>query len=194
MLRNCLTGKGQIRRPFAVQPGSGVDVQRSYDDPSEFVCVGTLGEVPKQLRKPFKCPIGNVGDVFAVGERIFYYFHDDRYTYEDGETCTALQRCRPRRRRSVGAKNMPKMAARFHFRIVAVFAHRLGELAEGDAQHEGVDRIEYGPFEVGGVPVHPRTSTYAEAFLEKWAIHVDPGWIKSDWVWAAAIEPVAVRR
>ena len=179
----------QIRRPFHEVLGESAQVAQSSED-GAFFCIGELGDVPRVLRKAFLCPIGRVGNVIAVGETIYCNSRTGEYTFADGAPCPAIQQMSPHRRRSIGAKNMPKWAARYRLKIVRVWAQRLGEMSERDAAASRVERIEYGPFHLHGVPVHPRTSTYLDAFLEKWTVHVNPSWRPTDYVWALELAKV----
>lgn len=89
---------------------------------------------------------------------------------------------------------MPRWASRITLEITGVRVERLQEITEADAQDEGCERIELGPFEICGMPVHPMTSTYKESFKVLWdSINGDRkdnhgnrlpyAWNDNPWVW-----------
>ncbi len=67
-----------------------------------------------------------------------------------------------------------------------VRVQRVQDISEADAVAEGVERIEFGPHEIAGLPVHPMTSSYVEAFGKLWdSINgKSHPWDANPWVWA----------
>jgi hypothetical protein len=88
--------------------------------------------------------------------------------------------------------HMPRWASRITLEITAVRVERLNDISEADAMAEGCERLEYGPFTIGGQPVHPYTSTYAESFRQLWGkINGPETWEANPLVWAISFKVVA---
>lgn len=122
------------------------------------------------------CPYGRIGDRLWVRETWLPFDRDHRppdYAYRadvtpDGEDvrqehirCGRNYRWRP-------SIHMPRAASRITLEMTSVRVERLQGISEADAMAEGCERIELGPHEIGGIPVHPMTSSYFEAFRKLW--------------------------
>lgn len=145
-----------------------------------------------------QCPYGEIGDRLWVREAwtpdhaAFYpnipvvYRADRGYEYERndrGEVYSPEQKAwYPYRWRP--SIHMPRAASRITLEITGVRVERLQDISEADAMAEGCQRIELGPHEIGGTPVHPMTSSYAEAFRRLWqSINGPESWAANPWVW-----------
>jgi hypothetical protein len=87
---------------------------------------------------------------------------------------------------------MPRAASRITLEVTKVRIERLHAISERDAQFEGVKRLESGPFEINGMPVHPHTSSYREAFAALWdKINGKKyPWSKNHWVWVVEFDVI----
>lgn len=108
------------------------------------------------------------------------YKADGDYKSSDGASCWT------------SSVTMPKWASRITLEIVSVKVERLQDISEGDASREGVERIDLGPFEIEGNPVHPHTSTYKESFRELWdqINGKKHPWVSEPWVWVVEFKRV----
>ncbi len=87
--------------------------------------------------------------------------------------------------------HMPRWASRITLEITDVGVERLNDISEADASAEGVERIDLGPTHLHGMPVHPYTSYYWEAFKALWeSINGKGSWEKNPWVWVVSFERV----
>lgn len=195
MVRAILEGrKTQTRRVVKPQPpfwmqahlNSGFrQIRNLYDnvwgagcaEGSAFAC---------RSEDTIRCPYGTVGDRLWVRETWARTTDYDGQFLLDG--VKALYRATPvvepsRWRPSI---HMPRWASRITLEVEAVRVERVQYISEADAMAEGVERIEFGPHEIAGLPVHPMTSSYAEAFGKLWdSINgKSHPWDANPWVWA----------
>ncbi len=90
------------------------------------------------------------------------------------------------------ANRCPLELCRLHLRVLSIRAQRCVDATEADAIAEGVKRIELGPFEIDGIPVHPHTSSYYDALKTAW----QPAYARrgleweNSWRWVAKVERV----
>jgi hypothetical protein len=90
------------------------------------------------------------------------------------------------------ANRCPLELCRLHLRVLSIRAQRCVDATEEDAMAEGVKRIELGPFEIDGIPVHPHTSSYYDALKTAW----QPAYARrgleweNSWRWVAKVERV----
>ena len=145
------------------------------------------------------CPYGMVGDRLWVRETFALLSHDatqelNPMKTDDGclwfradPTDKHVWDCELDKWKWRPSIHMPRWASRITLEITAVRVDRLQDITEADARAEGCNRIELGPFEVGGMPVHPMTSTYKEAFKGLWdSINGKRKvctWNDNPWVW-----------
>jgi hypothetical protein len=88
------------------------------------------------------------------------------------------------------AEEMESWACRLFIRITSITVQRVCEIGEADAAASGVERIELGPWDVGGMPVHPMTSSYADAFRDWWDRQHGAGAWEKDWAFRVECQRV----
>lgn len=198
MIRAILEGrKTQTRRVVKPQPFMVLSAadwhSRAMSGVDPYGCRPMGSHVLEEMGAT--CPHGTVGDRLWVREawglwdtlpkdgperaRIFY-----RSTDSDLHECRH-QLWRP-------SIHMPRWASRIMLEITGVRVERLQEISERDAQAEGCERLELGPQQIGGIPVHPMTTSYAEAFQQLWqSINGPESWSANPWVWVIEFRRVA---
>lgn len=137
------------------------------------------------------CPYGGPGQRLWVREtwgRIEAMSTDirDSLVYRaDGDTPAMAGYWRP-------SIHMPRWASRITLEIEAVWCERVQDITEANAMAEGVERIELGPHEIAGLPVHPMTSSYAAAFATLWdSINgTKYPWASNPWIWAITFKRI----
>jgi len=198
MVRAILSGrKTQTRRVIKPQPetmegDSGIQ----FDYPHWHTTLGA-----KRFANEH-CKFGRVGERLWVRETCWSDGCDVYYPADAGhkafgasdeffERLLKLHHYSGSFSQKVPSIHMPRWASRITLEIESVRVERLNAISEADAMAEGVERIEYGPKEIHGMPVHPHTSYYWEAFKELWESINGPGsWAANPWVWVVQFRRV----
>ncbi len=117
-------------------------------------------------------------------------------TREGADAWLKLHTYGKRRGAVVPSIHMPRWASRISLEVTDVKAERVQEMSEADAMAEGVARLEQSESSLGGLPVHPMTSSYIDAFRALWdSIYGKSAgltWDDNPWVWAETFKVIAV--
>lgn len=201
MVRSILDGsKTQTRRIIKAPKEKGnsrpyifeidrVEKNDRYNSPFPGIDVDWILCAPRESgrQQGINCPYGSRGTYLWVRETwglfstepedgpehaIIFYRASDGWKHE-----LRYQKWKP-------SIHMPRWASRITIEVESVRVERLIDISEKDAMAEGVQRIEYGPNEIGGIQVHPHTSSYRDAFKELWEVINGPSsWEVNPWVW-----------
>jgi len=105
---------------------------------------------------------------------------------EGGKTWSPEQKAwYPFRWRS--AATMPSWAARHRHVIKSVSVKRCQDVTEAEASRS-CERLEISPATIGGVAVHPMTSTYQAAFKAMIDARYPKAWDENLWMWRYEVE------
>jgi len=184
--------KGQTRRPMDPQPVLVSDAWRWKN-----IAWGVGGA---QISDEFivdHCPYGKIGDVRCMCEPLMrgattgvVYYLDDYRLHRPATAAISLITGKPIpwrwKRDTLTSIHMPTEATRTVCRVTDIRVERVQEISEDDARAEGVERLILSPTEIGGVPVHPMTSYYRDAFRLAWdSIYAKHGhgFDVNPWVW-----------
>jgi hypothetical protein len=88
------------------------------------------------------------------------------------------------------ASTMPAKYARHRHIIKSVSVKRCQDVTEAEAS-KSCERLEISPATVGGVAVHPMTSTYQAAFKAMIDARYPKAWDANLWMWGYEVEEVA---
>lgn len=137
------------------------------------------------------CPFGQVGERLWVQEPVFVYGRWDAGRFVDGQRgyrfpgqLAALAMGDMRHPGTPGwwrlpAMHMPRAASRLTLEIRGVWAERLRDISEANAQAEGVWHHPYHARHH-----HDRRGSAVSAFFALWESHNGPeSWARNPWVW-----------
>ncbi len=213
MVRAILDGsKTQTRRAIKTQPPAGDYVLSTLLDSTCRDTRRHIGKVcwlnrddPSTPCSDYFAPPYAVGDVLLVREafRTMRKYDDlppsalSRDVPIQFEADDFSPNWPPRPRSPIGryraARFMPRFVARLFLRVNDVRVQRVQDISEADAQAEGIQRLNLGPNEMCGWPVHPFTSSYRDAYAKLWdTLNLKRGfsWASNPWVFAYTFERI----